>query len=123
MDIVDSISFVIMASRKRKNCKFDEKLLILEEFDKKIPRSEICKYFNLAKSILSPILKDREKIYDALALGNCSPKTRRLRTVKFENIEFLLFEWHQKVRSLAVLISGDMLKEKALSIGQDFKNN
>lgn len=110
-----------MSSGKRKNREFDEKLLIIQEVDKKTPRSDICKRFNLAKSSLSAILKDREKIYDALASGNFSPKTKRMRTAKFEDIEILVFEWHQRVRSSSVAISGDMIKEKALSIAQDFE--
>lgn len=114
-------NFKTMTTLKRKNRGFDEKILILEEIDKKTSREVICDRFKLAKSTLSKIVKEREKIYDALASGNFSPRTKRMRTAKFEDLESLLFDWYQNARCSNIPISGDVLKEKARAIAEDFE--
>ena len=110
-----------MISNERKNRDFDQKLLILEEIDKKVDGKEICARFNLAKSSLSKIVSDREKIYSALASGKFTSKSKRICTAKFEDVEELLFEWYQNVRTSNIPVSGDVLKEKAISIVQEFE--
>ena len=64
------------------------------EVDKNLKtKTEIAASFNLPKSSLSTIIKDREKIYEALAEGNYTSKTKKIRTAKFEDLEEWLFAW------------------------------
>lgn len=98
---------MVNMSTKRKNRDFDEKLAILEAVDKKVDRKEICKQFGLAKSSLSKIEKDRENIYDALASGNFSTKTKRLRTAKYgiPNLRNQLFEkWKRRSEQFKIIL-------------------
>lgn len=87
----------------KRNClSLETKLKIVEAVDEQtLKKTEICKKFNIPKSSLSTIISNRQKIYDALASGNFTTKSKKVRAGKFEDVEEILFEWFKEVGNCA----------------------
>lgn len=64
------------------------KIKILQEVDRGIKtKKNIAAEFKIPKSTLSTILKNREKIFNAIALGSMKSKSKRMRTARHEDLE------------------------------------
>lgn len=103
--------------RPHKALSFDRKLKIIEEVDKKVlSKTEISKKFDVPKSTLSRIMKDRAKIEDSVKMGTFTTNRMRMRTTPYEELENVLFVWFKRARSANFPVSGPILAEKAREI-------
>lgn len=114
--------FAVMMKRKQTSIDLSTKLKIIEEIEKGTKfKSVIAKEFGIPKSTLSTILKNKEKLYQAIAAGTVTPtqKTKRMRLAKHEDVEAELFTWFKSVRSANLPISGPIIQEKAEKIAEN----
>ena len=108
-----------MSKRKQAGIDLETKLRILNEVDRgTLKKKTIAEQYGIAKSTLSTVLKDREKILNAVALGSGN-KSKRLRSAKYEDIETLLLEWFNHMRTSNVPLSGPIIQSKANEIAKN----
>ena len=107
-----------MAKRKQSSIDLQTKLKILEEVDHAVSKKKIiAEKFGIAKSTLSTIIKDREKIINAAASGSGN-KSKRIRSAKYEDMETLLLEWFNHMRASNVPISEPIIQSKENDIAK-----
>lgn len=110
-----------MAKRKQTSIDLQRKLLILDEVSKGIiTKTQVAEKFGIPKSTLSTIIKNADKINVAAACGSFQHKMKRMRTAVYEDVEVILLEWFNHMRSANVPLSGPLIKEKACEIASDF---
>ncbi|UYV72368.1 hypothetical protein LAZ67_9002823 [Cordylochernes scorpioides] len=80
-----------------------------------LSKSQIAENFQIAKSTLSTILKNKEKIDAAVASGSSS-SSKRLRKASHQDVEDELLKWFKKSRQNNIPVSGALVKEKAKEI-------
>ncbi|XP_060867267.1 tigger transposable element-derived protein 6-like [Metopolophium dirhodum] len=105
-------------SLKRKQMSIDlkTKQLILVEVEKgTLPKTKIAEKFGIPKSTLSTIIKNKDKIDEAVALGSTN-STKRLRKPMLEDVEKELLKWFKKARDSNIPLSGALVREKAKEI-------
>lgn len=85
---------------------------------KKKTQTAIAAEYKIAKSTVTEILKSKDIILASLASGSITPKAKRMRTAKHEDVESALLEWLKKNRNSNIPISGPILIEKAKSIAE-----
>lgn len=105
-------------SSKRKQMSIDlkTKQLILVEVEKgTLPKTKIAKKFGILKSTLSTIIKNKDKIDEAVALGSTN-STKRLRKPMLEDVEKELLKWFKKAKDSNIPLSGALVREKAKEI-------
>ncbi|UYV82343.1 hypothetical protein LAZ67_21001753, partial [Cordylochernes scorpioides] len=91
-------------------------LKILDEVARGVlSKSQIAENFQIAKSTLSTILKNKEKIDAAVASGSSS-SSKRLRKASHQDVEDELLKWFKKSRQNNISVSGALVKEKAKEI-------
>ena len=69
--------------------------------------------FDLPKSTVSTILKNKEKARAVYEKSKFKPEIKKLCTAVYEDIEEALFTWFKQARSMNVPISGPILAIKA----------
>ena len=112
---------------KRSTISLDMKVKILESVDKHhMPKSKIAKLFNIPKSTLFTIIKNRDAIVKAKESNE--PLNRfRNKMAKYPLLEKALIEWMKNMRSKNMPIDGNVLKAKAqafaekLNVNEEFK--
>lgn len=102
-----------MSKRKRTAFDLQTKLNIIECVNSGEKKTKVAEKFSIALSTLSTILKNKEKIYDAVANANFSVKSKRMRAANNEELEIQLLEWFKNVRHSNIPVSGPLIKEKA----------
>ena len=72
--------------------------------------------FDITKSTLSTIMKNKDRLFAAVAAGSVTltQKTSRIKLVKY--LEEELFTWFKNTRSTNIPISGPVIQEKATKI-------
>nr|XP_037284947.1 major centromere autoantigen B-like [Rhipicephalus microplus] len=98
----------------------EKKLEILKELDRSsLTKTEVAKKFDIPKSTLSRILKNKETIEGAVKNGAFSSK--RMRTTPHKELEKVIFIWFKRARSSNFPISGpipeQMAREIAMQMG------
>lgn len=92
------------------------KQLILVEVEKgTLPKTKIAEKFSIPKSTLSTIIKNKDKIDEAVALGSTN-STTRLQKPMLEDVEQELLKWFKKARDSNTPLSGALVREKAKEI-------
>lgn len=100
----------------QKSIDISTKLKILEEVEiGAFSKTKIAERYKIAKSTLSTIIKNKEKIDAAVAAGS-SGSIKRIRKASHEDIENELLTWFKRARNSNVSISGPLMKEKAKEI-------
>lgn len=100
--------------RKRKALSLEVKFEIISEIDKGIQsKTDIAKSYGIPKSTLSGILSNKEKIISEFQSSTSSPKRKRHRSGKHDDVDSALFQWFQGARQDNVPISGLILQKKA----------
>jgi len=92
------------------------KQLILVEIEKgTLPKIKIAKKFGTPKSTLLTIIKNKDKIDEAVALSstNCA---KRLQKPMLDDVEQELLKWFKKARDSKIPLSGALVREKAMKI-------
>ena len=98
-------------SRKRKAFTVADKVEIIRDLEKGAVNHEVCKKYDLTKSTVSTIWKNREKILKEFEDSNV--KVKRKRSCKHSYLDRALFEWFKLQRSLNRPISGPILQAQA----------
>ena len=116
-----------MASRPSKRSHqpipLSTKVDIIKAVDgKQKSKSVIARDFNVARSTISSIIKNKEKTLEAFESSSFLPDRKRLRTATYTDVEDALLLWFKQARSLNVPISGPILqmkaRELAMSLGR-----
>ncbi|KAL4091479.1 hypothetical protein QTP88_026166 [Uroleucon formosanum] len=102
--------------RKQMSIDLKTKQLILVEVEKgTLPKTKIAEKFGIPKSTLSTIIKNKDKIDEAVALGSTN-STKRLRKPMLEDVEKELLKWFKEARDSNIPLSGALVREKAKEI-------
>ncbi|KAK9722522.1 Tc5 transposase DNA-binding domain [Popillia japonica] len=106
---------------KRAKISLKTKLAILEEVDKKqISKTKIAEKFKIPKSTLSTIIKNKNKIDNAIASGK-QVFNKRLKGARYPELETQLIEWFTEMRLKAIPLNGPTIQQKAKSIAAKLK--
>ena len=102
---------------KRKDLSLVDKILVIDELEKKTSQSTIVKKFGISQSQVSQILKSKEKLFSAHR-SNKNPTRKRARKSTQEDVEDALLQWFKQAKSRGLIITGPMLREKAKNFGK-----
>lgn len=111
-----------MTTIKRKALSIQEKIKILNVFDKKSQtknQTQLAAELQLPVSTLRTILKNREDIKEKYRLGGVQRKKQKVG--KFDKLEKVLVEWLHQARALKLPISGPIICEKARKIAESLQ--
>ena len=81
--------------------------------EKKQSKTAIAHEFQVAKSTVSSILKNKRKTLEAFESSTFRPDRKRLRTAAHTDVEEALLLWFKQARSQGVPVSGPILQLKA----------
>ena len=96
-----------MSNRKHSAYTLEFKLKILSEVDEKNPsKTEIYKNHSIPNSMLSTILKGREKLQKAREDSKFRPTTKKMKLCSHEELEEAVFPWFRQARAMNVPLSG-----------------
>lgn len=102
-------------ANKRKVLKLETKLEICQMLEaKERSQVQIAREFNLSKTTVNTIWKNREKHKTYF-----SKNAKKLRTATYEDIENALMIWLRQARSNNLPIGGPILKEKAIALAKE----
>ncbi|XP_049267996.1 TBC1 domain family member 13 [Rhipicephalus sanguineus] len=102
-------------NRPHQSLSLEKKLEILKELDRSsLTKTEVAKKFNIPKSTLSRILKNKNTIEGAVKNGTFTSK--RMRMTPYEELGKVVFVWFKRARSSNFPISGPILEQKAREI-------
>ncbi|VVC34844.1 DNA binding HTH domain, Psq-type,Homeobox domain-like,HTH CenpB-type DNA-binding domain,DDE superfamily [Cinara cedri] len=105
-------------SLKRKQMSIDLKpkqLILVEVEIGTLPKTKIAEKFGIPKSTLSTIIKSKDKIDEAVALGSTNI-TKLLRKPMLQDVEKELLKWFKKARDSNIPLSDALVREKAKEI-------
>lgn len=117
-------SLAIMTGAKRKSLTIETKVAIIEAVDEKRKTvADICKEFELAKSTVFTILKNKEKYRKVYEDGKQS--TKKIRLCDRVDIDAALIKWFNQCCAASIPVSDSLLSQKAEEFGKlldrDFK--
>lgn len=106
----------------RKNYKFltiAKKLELLQESDKKLlSKGKLALKYGIPCSTLSTILKNRNRLEEAVLSDKDCETRLKLRPAQYEELESKVFTYFSNARSANLPVSGPMLIEKARSVAR-----
>ena len=76
-------------------------------------KSETARRYELPRSTLSTILKNKEKFKHLFATSKVKPGIKLCRLATYQDVEEALFSWFKQARCMNVPISGPIMKIKA----------
>jgi hypothetical protein len=109
----------LVMANKRKKLTISDKLNVIGEVEAhpNIPRIEMANCLGLPPSTLSKIMLSKEKITHAKCkCGAQAKKSKNMKLGANDELEKILLEWFQQMRSDNVPINGPILREKANEI-------
>ena len=106
-----------MESKKRKTQAISVKLQIIEEYNNNTTPSELALKYGLAASTISIIVKNQDKIKQAIDSGRDVKKAKRLREPEYKDEEKHLDHWFRDSKSKPqITIDGPTIQAQALKI-------
>ena len=106
----------ILGKRKRAVRTLGKKLEIVHSLEKGASQRVVCKKFAVAKSTVTDIWKDRQKISDAVSASEsptfANKKHCIIRHAKIDLVDKTCWKWFCQQRSRSVPVSGVLLQEK-----------
>ncbi|KAG8227672.1 hypothetical protein J437_LFUL006983, partial [Ladona fulva] len=91
---------------KRKWLSLEEKIQVLEKFDKfNMSQRNLAEQFEVDKTQILTILKDRESISKMWRENTCSPSAKKKLKTEAIKIDVTVFEWFCATRQRSILIS------------------
>lgn len=105
-----------MVKPKSKCLTLKEKSKILEEIEKGMTVSLLAKKYGIAKSTVCLIKKKKDVILEAVDNILNPSKRRTLKVSVYKLMEKELYKWFLKQRERNLPVSGDIIREKALSL-------
>ncbi|XP_066259645.1 jerky protein homolog-like [Euwallacea similis] len=112
-----------MGKLKKTFLSLREKANILEEHNKGMSVTMLSKKYGVAKSTICGIKKKKILIMDTMTHTLKPSKKCTLKKSAFPLLEQKLYDWFLKQREKNLIVSGDMLKQKALLLSKDLKMN
>jgi hypothetical protein len=102
----------LVMANKRKKLMISDKLNVISEAEAhpNVPHIEMANHLGLPPSTLNKIVLSKEKITDAE--GKCGAQAKKRKNMKLganDELEKILLEWFQQMRSDNVLINGSSL--------------
>ena len=85
---------------------------------KTLTKTKIAENFQIPKTTLSTIIRNKSKITEAFQQSQFEPGRKRLRTAMYEDLEEVLLNWIGQARSLNVPLGGPIILEKANSFAK-----
>lgn len=111
--------FLLEMNCKRKDLTLKEKIDVLEYATaNKCTQLELSKKFQISQAQVSKLLKNKEKILNAIK-RNANPNLKRQRSGKEAAIEDALLRWFYEVQALNAPINGIILSQKAEDIARE----
>ena len=110
-------SFFLMATKRPRESKTTEEKRAICAYAQNKPamtKVDLAYHFGIKRTTLYEILKKAEAYQDNTANG----KAKRRRLGMHEQLEEALFQWFTQKRANNLVITDDLLKEKARDIGQ-----
>jgi transposase-like protein len=95
--------------RKQQSISLETKQKIITESAAGKSYGQLAKDFGLAKSTVSTIVSNKDKISNAIE-GGIGAKRARLTNAKNPDLEEAVLTWFKQVRSLNVAVTGPLLK-------------
>lgn len=109
-----------MASkRKRRVITLEKKLEIIGEIQKGQSQRRVSELYDIPKSTVADIWKDREKIENFVSASDCpsfAKKRHIVRKAVFEKLDQACYLWFIQQRSKGAPLSGPILKKQALQL-------
>ena len=81
-------------------------------------KAQIARDFSIPANTLSTWIKSKEKIKEAFENSSFGPKTKRMRTAKYQQLEEALDLWFKESRAQLVNISGPIIRNKAETLAK-----
>lgn len=108
------------SSKTRKVLQLQEKVDLLKQSNSGAKVQELAKKFDIGKTQVYDILKNKKKIIEHFQNGgNAKRKVMTTRTSKFEVINEQVFDWFTSARSRNIPLSGPLIKEKAKALCEE----
>ncbi|NXJ62308.1 TIGD4 protein, partial [Rostratula benghalensis] len=112
--------------RRKKSISIEEKIDIISAVESGKKKADVAAKYGIKKNSLSSIMKNKEKVLEALESLRFDPKRKRLRTAFYTDLEEALMKWYRMAQCLNVPVNGPMLRLKANDFAQklghsDFK--
>lgn len=109
-----------MSSRKRKRLTLAQKIEIIKFVDtENIGVRAVAEKFNIGKTQVSDILKNREYLSQTFVEQRSDQSKRKFPKSDGEIIDTVIFQWYLHARVNNLSISGPLLKEKALELASE----
>ena len=108
-----------MAARKHRVITLDQKLKIIDDLRKDKSHQLDSDTYGVPKSTIGDIWKEQDKIENYVSMSDCPSIAKKkciIRKAKFEELEKVCFMWFMQQHSKGALVSGPLLKEKALQL-------
>lgn len=110
-----------MDKQKRKSIALKEKYELIQKIHSGVKQSDICKNMGFSKSTVGSIWKQRAIIESSINKMNSNVK--KMKKSKHEEVDKGLLMWFSQKRHENVTITGDVLQEKANTIGRQIENS
>ncbi|NXT18680.1 TIGD4 protein, partial [Syrrhaptes paradoxus] len=112
--------------RRKKSISIEEKIDIISAVESGKKKADVAAKYGIKKNSLSSIMKNKEKVLNAIETLQFDPKRKRLRTAVYTDVEEALMKWYRVAQCLDVPVNGPMLRLKANDFAQklghsDFK--
>ncbi|KAL3842406.1 hypothetical protein ACJMK2_020441 [Sinanodonta woodiana] len=101
-----------MTSRKCKSLTLAQRFEVIKCVENKRSQASVAIEFGVSHSVISRILKNKEKIIEDWK-NNSNPSQKRKRGGKSKYVEEALLQWFAQARSRHIPINGPLLLEKA----------
>lgn len=95
-----------MSKRTLKTLTLAEKKTLIEELSKDAKNSAIAVKYDLPRSTVSTIWKNKDKILKDFESSECDGKKRRVRQCIFEDVDKAVSTWFHSVRKQNLPVSG-----------------
>ena len=94
-----------------------QKLDIVTRIDNGEKQASVCKRFNLSKTTVSTIWKNRESIKRNFGSSEFNIDCKRFRPAVQRDVDMVLLEWFKQARGINIPINSKLLVDKAQSLG------
>ena len=106
--------------RKITTKPLSEKYKAIQDIEKGLSKKDVAEKYGVPFSTLSMWVKSKDKISAAYEKGK-NPKTLKLKRAGSKALDKAIFKWFVLAREQNILISGEVLKEKAKSFANELQ--
>ena len=100
--------------RVLKTLSLSEKLKVIQEVEKGIrKKKDIAAQFGIPANTLSTIIKNKEKISNAVQESRFASQRKRFKTSSYPQLEEAMFKWVKCMRDKNIQLQGSLIREQA----------